>query len=579
MPIQNAEVAQVFNEIADLLEIKGDNPFRIRAYREAARTLAGLPQSVQGMLEENVDLAQLHGIGADLSAKIGEIVASGSCELLEQLRTEMPPLLPKLLSVPGLGPRRVKTLFEVCQVETPEQLLQAALDGRVQAIRGFGPKLEQGIIEALQAQRSKERRFRICDALQMIAPLLRLLREGGAASELEVAGSARRARETVGDLDILACSARPSVLVRQFLGYEGVAQVSAKGRTRASVLLRQGMQVDLRVVPQASFGSALHYFTGSRSHNIALRAIARERGLKLNEYGLHEGKRRIAGASEASVFEALGMAFIAPELRENRGEIAAAQAGTLPRLVTLGDLKGDLHAHTSASDGRSSLREMAHAARQAGLEYLAITDHSRALAMAHGLDADALARQIDAIDALNAQLGAEHAGITLLKGVEVDILEDGSLDLPRSVLARLDVVVAAVHSRFGLDRERQTIRMMRAIDHPCCSVLAHPSGRLLLEREAYAVDMERLIRHAGQRGCCMELNSQPSRLDLDGVHCMMARDEGVLISIDSDAHSVFDFANLRFGIGQARRGWLQAGNVLNTRPLAALRDILRRAQR
>ncbi|HEX7972176.1 MAG TPA: PHP domain-containing protein [Thiobacillus sp.] len=360
--------------------------------------------------------------------------------------------------------------------------------------------------------------------------------------------------------------------MQHFTAYDEVADVISAGATRASVVLKSGLQVDLRVVAQQAYGAALHYFTGSRAHNIAIRRMAQARGLKLNEYGVFRGAERVAGDDEASVYRSVGLPFIPPELRENRGEIEAAHAGRLPALVELPDLRGDLHAHTTATDGHDSLRDMALAAKAQGLEYLAITEHSRRLAMAHGLDPQRLARQCDEIDRLNPELD----GITLLKGIEVDILEDGSLDLPDDVLGRLDLVVGAVHSQFNLSRARQTARILRAMDHPHFSLLAHPSGRLIDRRAPYDVDMLRLIRHARARGCFLELNAHPERLDLLDSQCQMAKEEGVLVSIDSDAHSTFDFSNLKYGVGQARRGWLEKDDVLNTRPLAALRRLLKR---
>ena len=363
--------------------------------------------------------------------------------------------------------------------------------------------------------------------------------------------------------------------MQRFTSFEGVAHVLAQGGTRASVVLNQGMQVDLRVVAAISFGAALHYFTGSKAHNIAVRTLAQERGLKMNEYGVFSGIRRIAGEAEESVFNAVGLSYIEPELRENRGEIAAAQARQLPDLVGLSDLAGDLHVHTKASDGLNNLREMALEAQRRGFSYLGITDHSSRLAVAHGLDAERLSRQMDEIDQLNAEL----QGITLLKGVEADINEDGSLDLPDSILQRLDLVIGAVHSKFALSRERQTERILRAMDHPCFTLLAHPSGRLILERDPYDVDMYRIIQHAKQRGCFLELNAQPSRLDLTDTYCMIAKSEGVVLSVNSDAHSVFDFDDMRFGIGQARRSWLEKPDVLNTRSISQLKSIFAQTRR
>ncbi len=572
--VHNADVAAVFQQIADLLEIEGDNPFRIRAYRNAARMLGTLAPNVQTMVEENRDLKELPGIGPDLAAKIIEIVATGTCALREELRQELPPAIHELLTVPGLGPRRVKTLYDERNIQTLDQLAKAARDGEISTIPGFGKRAEQRILEAVQARLSKARRFRIDTAAQIAESLVSYLRAGGDITRIEVAGSYRRRQDTVGDLDIVASSARPVRLLDRFVSFGDAANVQSHGTTRASVMLRQGIQVDARVVADTSFGAALHYFTGSKAHNIAVRRLAQSRGLKLNEYGVFSAERRIAGETEAGVFKAVGLPFIEPELRENRGEIEAAQAGHLPTLVELSDLKGDLHAHTKASDGRNSLREMALDAQRRGFAYLAITDHSQRLKIAHGLDSAALAKQIDEIDRLNEELN----GITLLKGIEVDINEDGSLDMPDAMLARLDLVVGAVHGKFGLPREKQTERILRAMDHPCFTILAHPTGRMIFERGAYDVDMLRIIRHAKERGCFLELNAQPERLDMTDTCCMAARREGVLVSIGSDAHSTFDLDDLRFGIGQARRGWLEKKDVLNTRSLRELKAILSRSR-
>jgi len=572
MPVHNADITAIFEEIADLLEIEGANLFRIRAYRNAARILGDLSKEARVLVERGDDLTRLPGIGVDLAAKISEIVSSGHCSLLERLRRELPPAITELLKIPGLGPKRVKALYHDLNVQTVEQLQRAAQDGRIRALHGFGEKTEQNILQAVQAHASQSRRFKLATAAQYAETLRASLQAIPGVQQVTVAGSFRRMRETVGDLDILVTATPESQVMQRFTAYDEVAEVFSAGETRASILLKCGMQVDLRVVAQQSYGAALHYFTGSKAHNIAIRRIAQQLGLKVNEYGVFRGAQRIAGDSEESVYRAVGLPYIPPELREDRGEIEAARAGRLPKLVELSDLKGDLHAHTKASDGHDTLREMALAAEAMGLEYLAITEHSRRLTVAHGLDPLQLARQCDEIDRLNAQLD----GITLLKGIEVDILEDGSLDLPDTVLERLDLVVGAVHSRFDLSRAKQTERILRAMDHPHFTLLAHPSGRLIEKREPYDVDMLRIIRHAKQRGCFLELNAHPERLDLLDSHCQSAREEGVLVSIDSDAHSTFDFANLRYGVGQARRGWLEKTDVLNTRPLAALRKLLRR---
>lgn len=570
MPFSNADAAAVFNEIADLLEVQGGNAFRVRAYRNAARTLADLGRSVKEMLEAGEDLDALPGIGKDLAGKIAEIVATGSCAQLDSLRKEVPPGITELLQLPGIGPKRVQALHRALGVRSLADLRSAAEQQRIRTVRGFSRDGERRILEAVIARLKTERRVPLASAAQVAAALVADLRTVPGVLQAEVAGSLRRRRDTVGDIDLLVSTQGDSPVMERFTQGTGVKRVLAKGRTRASIVLANELQVDLRAVPRASFGAAWLYFTGSKAHNIVLRRQAQDAGLKLNEYGLFRDARRIAGDTEASVYRAVGLPWMEPELREDRGEFEAARDGRLPHLVRLQDLRGDLHAHTSASDGRDSLRAMADAAAQRGLGYLAITEHSRRLTVAHGLDAQRLARQIDLIDELNEQL----SGITLLKGIEVDILEDGELDLPDGVLKRLDLVVGAVHQHFELPAARQTQRLLRAMDHPHFSILAHPTGRLLGEREPCAFDLERVLRHARERGCFMELNGQPARLDLDDHACRLAREIGVLVSIASDAHSTLEFGNLEWGIGQARRGWLEPQHVLNTRPPAEIRRLL-----
>lgn len=575
MPVHNADIARIFEEIADLLEISDANPFRVRAYRNAARLVGELQLDVVATLAKGARLPKLPGIGADLDARIREIAATGRCAALERLRQSLPSAITELLHVPGLGPKRVKALYHELDVQTLPQLYKAAREGRIRALPGFGEKTEANILQAAGAHLAQPRRFKLAVAAQYADALVAYLRQTPGVRECVAAGSLRRMRETVGDIDILATATAGSAVTARFLGYPEVKDVLASGPTRSSVMLKAGLQVDLRVVPPESYGAALHYFTGSKAHNIALRRIAQEAGLKLNEYGVFRGARRIAGDTEASVFAAVGLPWIPPELREDRGEIDAARAGKLPRLVELADLRGDLHAHTKWTNGHHSVREMATAAAARGLAYLAITDHSRRLTVAHGLDPQRLARQREEI----ARAGAGLAGLTLLAGVEVDILDDGALDLPDAALAGLDVVIAAVHSRFDLPRERQTERILRALDHPAVSLLAHPLGRLIDRREPYDVDMPRIIRKAKARGCHLELNAHPERLDLLDTHCRMAKDEGVLVSVNSDAHSAPEFDDLKFGIGQARRGWLERGDVLNTRGIAEVRRLLARKGR
>lgn len=572
MPSHNADIAAVFEEIANLLEIEGANPFRIRAYRNAARTVGELSTEAYVLLKKNEDLTGLPGVGRDLAAKIKEIVTTDHCSLLDRLRTELPPAVTELLKVPGLGPKRVRHLYHDLDVQTVEQLYCAARDGRIRALPGFGEKTELNILQAVEAHADQISRFKLAVAAQYAEALRSFLAALPGVRDVTVAGSYRRMRETVGDLDIVVTAKSASAIMRRFIGYDEVVETRAVGGTRASVILKCGMQVDLRVVAEESYGAALHYFTGSKAHNIALRYIAQKKGLKINEYGVYSGKTRIAGETEESIYRAVGLSYIPPELRENRGEIEASRARKLPVLVERGDLRGDLHVHTKATDGHNTLREMALAGKSQGLEYLAITDHSRQMRLARGLDPLRLARQCEEIDALNEEL----EGITLLKGIEVDILEDGSLDLPDHVLGRLDLVLGAVHSKFELSSARQTQRILRAMEHPHFTMLAHPSGRLIQQRPPYDVDMPRIIREAGRRGCFLELNAQPERLDLFDTYCHMAKEEGVLVSINSDAHSTFEFDNLRFGVGQARRGWLEKQNVLNTRSLQELRALIAR---
>jgi DNA polymerase (family 10) len=575
VPVHNADIARIFEEIAELLELEDANPFRVRAYRNAARVVGEQRFDIAERLAKDEALPKLPGIGKDLSAKIKEIAASGTCALRERLAKRAPAGITELLHLPGLGPKRVRTLNRELEVHSLAQLVRAAKDGRLRTLSGFGAKTEKSLLDAALAQLGTTKRFKLAVAGEYAKSLVAHLEKTRGVKNVAVAGSYRRMKETVGDLDLLVTAdteGAAQAAMQRFVAYGEVKKVLAQGATRASVVLASGLQVDLRVVPSESAGAALHYFTGSKAHNIALRRMAQAKKLKVNEYGVFRGERRIAGETEESVYAVFGLPWIPPELREDQGEIEAARQGGLPKLVALEDLKGDLHAHTKATDGRNSLEDMAQAAQARGFTYLAITEHSRRVTVAHGLDPQRLARQVAAIDALNAKL----KGITLLKGIEVDILEDGALDLPDSALEPLDLVVGAVHSRFKLSRARQTERILAAMDSPFLSILAHPSGRLIDAREPYDVDMLAIVRKARSRGIALELNAHPERLDLTDVHCHMAKDEGVPVCVNSDAHSVDDFDNLRYGIGQARRGWLEKGDVLNTRPLAALKKFLAR---
>jgi len=570
--IHNSEIAALFDRLADLLEIEGENPFRVRAYRNAARFIADYPKPMVELIREGQDLSKLPGVGKAIAEKIHTIVDTGELPQLEAAKSRVPEALSLLMHVRGLGPKRVKTLYQTLEVRSPEDLKRAVRTGKVRNLEGFGEKTEHLIEEGLRHLSASERRTRLLAAEQVAETLLAYLRDVEGVRRATLAGSYRRRRDSVGDLDILVTCAKGAPVMARFARYEEVDEVVSQGETRSTVLLRSGLQVDLRVVPEASYGAALQYFTGSKAHNVAIRKIAAKKGLKLNEYGVFKGEKRVAGKSEKEVYASVGLPYIEPELRENRGEIETAARGDLPRLVELAQIRGDLHCHTKASDGHDTLETLAKAAAAHRYEYLAITDHTKRVSVAHGLDARRLRRQMNAIDRLNEKLD----GLVLLKSAEVDILEDGSLDLPDDVLHDLDITIGAVHYGFGLSRSKQTERVLRAMDHPCFHILAHPTGRLLGEREGYDINLERVIEAAGERGCFLELNAQPSRLDLSDNNCKLAKEMGVKVAVSTDAHRGTDLEFMRLGIYQARRGWLERHDVLNTRSLAQLRRLLRR---
>lgn len=569
--MENLAIARVLAEIGDLLEIRNDNPFKIRAYRTAAETIAHTAERVADL--SPADLLRLPGIGRDLAAKIAELVAAGSMAYHRELLQEFPPTILDLLNLPGVGPKTVALLFRELDIRTRDDLETAARAGRLRALKGMGAKKEAQVLKALEERSSVAGRRLLAEAHDAAAALVGALREHAPEADIAPVGSLRRGCETCGDLDILAAGAPPSVM-EAFTSYRLIERILARGETKSSVLLRGGFQTDLRLVPRDSLGAALQYFTGSKAHNIALRDRAIQRGLKLNEYGLYRvaDGRLVAGASEEAVYEALGLAFVPPELRENRGEIAAAEAQTLPRLVTLQDLRGDLHMHTTATDGRADAETMARAARAAGLGYIAITDHSRALAMANGLDEHGALEQARRLRDLNRRL----EGITLLAGIECDIRPDGTLDLSWDCLAQLDIVIASVHGAFNQEEGQMTDRVLRALECPWVDVLGHPTGRLILKREGYRLNLERVIAAAAAQGVALEINSQMDRLDLDEHHARLARDRGTRLVVDSDAHSPAALGNLRWGVTVARRAWLTPADVLNTRPLDELRATLRR---
>jgi DNA polymerase (family 10) len=571
--VENVDVARLFQEVADLLELRGDNPFRIRAYRTAARTIEAMPRRLAEICaHDGKSLAELPGIGKDLAGKILDLIHSGHLDVLEELLAEIPKGLIDVMTVPGLGPKRAKAIHDVLDVSTLQALEHAARAGKLHTVRGIGAVIEQRVLEALAHRPAESGRILLSEADALVAPLLEHLRGTPGLVRLEVAGSVRRRRETIGDLDLLAATERASELADRFLAYPDFAKILAHGETRCAGELRRGLQVDLRIVAPESFGAALYYFTGAKAHTIAVRAIARKRKLKINEYGVFRGTRRIAGATEEDVFASVGLPYIAPELRENRGEIEAARAGALPELLELADLRGDLQMHTTTTDGRSTLREMVAAAGALGHAYIAITEHTEVLKMTRGLDRKGLLAQRRAI----AHLNERHEKPVVLWGAEVDILEDGTLDLDDATLAELDLVLVSVHTHLEMPRPAMTDRILRAIRHPRVHVFGHPTSRLLGKRAPTAVDMERVIAAAADTGVLLEINAQPDRLDLDDVYARAARDAGVGLVISTDAHHVDELRYLRYGVDVARRAWCEAKHVVNTLTLGALRTRLRR---
>ncbi|MFN7962688.1 MAG: DNA polymerase/3'-5' exonuclease PolX [Thermoanaerobaculia bacterium] len=581
--MDNASLARHLDELADLLEIRGDNPFRIRAYRNAVRTVEAEAIPFSRLLEEGRDLTELPGIGKEMAAHLRELVETGRLALLEQLGEEIPLSLLELMRLPGVGPKKAKKLWQELGITTVEALETAARAGQIADLEGFGAKSQAKILAGIADYRQHTARFRIDQADRMVEPLLAHLRKARGLERLEVAGSWRRRKETVGDLDLLAVAQDSAPVIAAFTSYSGVARVESAGETRSTVVLESGLQVDLRVIPRESFGAALVYFTGSKEHNIELRKRAVARHLKLNEYGIFrlppgsdetdEDPRsglRLPSEEEAAIYAAVDLRWVPPELRENRGEIAAAEEGKLPELLRLEDLQGDLQMHSTWSDGKNTLEEMVAACAARGYRYMAITDHSKALAMTGGLDAKRLREQWREV----AEIAERHPGIRILRGQEVDILADGSLDAEEEILAELDVVLVSVHSRFELPAAEQTRRVLKAIAHPQVNVLAHPTGRLINQRKPIELDLDEVLHACQEHRVVVELNAAPERLDLKDTQLMLARKLGVPIVISTDAHSVKGLEMMRYGVEQARRAWLEPRDVLNTRPLNEVLEVL-----
>jgi DNA polymerase (family 10) len=573
--MDKTRVAAILNEIGTLLELQGENPFRANAYHNAARAI----EQLEGSLEELVAqkrLGEIKGIGESMQEKITALVTTGRLPFYEELRARFPPGLLDLLRIPGLGPKKAKVLFEQLAIDSLEKLRQACQSGKVAELKGFGLKTQQKILEGLEFLDRTGKRYLLSEAQEMAERVLRQLRDLPGVKRGEICGSVRRRKETIGDLDILVSSDDPEPVMEAFVRLPEVAQVAARGPTKSSVVLENGIGCDLRVVSDRQFPFALHYFTGSKEHNIAMRARAQSYGLKLNEYELAGPRRSIPCKEESDIFAALDMDYIPPELRENTGEIEAAANHCLPQLLETKDLRGTFHVHTDWSDGAASLEEMALAAKKLGLKYLGIADHSQSLTVANGLSPQRVRQQLAEIDALNRRL----TGIRLLKGTECDILPDGSLDYDDALLSRFDYVIASVHSHFHQSPEEMTQRLIRALSHPKVLMLGHPTGRLLLRREGYKVDLDQVLKAAAQHDKMIEINANPYRLDLDWIHCKHAKALGVKLVINPDAHAPAELRFLQYGVDVARRGWLSPSDVFNTLPLSqVLRRLHRPAQR
>ena len=584
--MENLDVARALTLLADLLEIQGANPFRIRAYRNAVNTVNGLSRPLHAMVEAGEDLTELPGIGDNVAAHIEELLATGSIDRLREVEAEIPRSLVELVRLEGVGPKKAKKLFDELDVESIDDLETQIDAGAVEDLEGFGKKSVEKIRRAIERHRRHTGRFRLDEVEKLIAGLLEQLGRAPGLERLEVTGSFRRRKETIGDVDLLVqCEGDGTPVVEHFAAFEGAARAEAAGPTKGSIVLGSGLQVDLRVVPARSFGAALVYFTGSKDHNVNIRTRAVREGLRVNEWAVFRvpedadadelGKddgERLAGETEEDVYAALGMAWVPPVLRENRGEVEAALARELPELVTLDDIRGDLQMHSTWSDGKASIEEMARACAERGYEYLAITDHSQAMAMVQGLTPERAREQWKELDEVRERV----TEIEILRSAEVDILGDGSLDMPDEILDELDLVVISVHSFMDLDKKTMTERVLRAMAHPAVDVLAHPTGRQLGRREPFSLDVEAVLEAAAELSVAVELNANPRRLDLSDVHVHRAKELGVPVVISTDAHSPRGLDDMRFGVDQARRGWLSAADVLNTRSVEALRKWLAR---
>lgn len=572
--MKNQEVAKIFNDIADLLEIKGENPFRIRAYRRAAQNIEGLTKDVAETPKD--ELIKVPGIGQDLAGKIEEYVKTGRLQFYEDLKKEVPEGLSALLSVPSLGPKTAKLLFERLKIKDIETLEQLAREHKLIGLPGIKEKTEENILKGIEMLKRRMERQPLGKVLPIANNILEHLRKNAPVKELSLAGSLRRWKDTIKDIDILATSENPREAMNAFVHLPHVKDVLAHGPTKSSIIIHEGLQVDLRVVEEDSFGAALAYFTGSKAHNIRLREMAMKLGLKINEYGIFREKdeKKLGGREEEDIYRILGLPYISPELREDTGEVDAAMAGRLPNLVELDDIKGDLHVHSKWSDGSHDFEELIDEARKRGYEYIAITDHSKGLGIARGLNAERLMEEKKEIDVINKRL----RGFRLIAGIEVDIRSDGHMDLPDDVLKKMDIVVASIHSGFRQNREQLTKRLVSAMRNPYVSIIAHPTGRLIGERDAYDVDMNEVLKVAKETGTAIEINAYPLRLDLNDVYAKMSKEIGVPIVISTDTHIANQFDYMAYGVSIARRGWLEKADVLNTMGYDSLRKALKKVK-
>lgn len=564
--MKNQEIAKIFDDIADILEIRGDNPFRIRAYRRASQNIERYPRDV-GRIDEE-ELHTIPGIGKDLADKVREFTDTHRLAFYDELKQQVPPGLIQMLKIPGLGPKKVKLFYEKFRIRNIDTLETMAKKGKLRNLPGIQARTEENLLRGIALVRRHSERRPIGDVLPVAEDIIRSLRETASVKNLELAGSLRRWKETIKDIDILATSGKPKELMRAFTRLPDIQEIIMSGPTKSSVLIRDGIQVDLRVIDDNAYGSALAYFTGSREHNIRLREMAQKKGLKINEYGVFRAKtgRKISGRTESDVYRSLGLPYIAPELREDNGEIEASAAGTLPELITLSDISGDLHVHSDDSDGSHGIPELVDAARAKKYRYIALTDHSKGLGIAGGMSIEEILGQHKRIQEINKRL----SGFRLLSGVEVDIRSDGTLDYPDDVLRKLDLVVASIHSGFHQPQKKITMRLTAAMNNPHVSVIAHPTGRLIGERDGYDVDMEEFLRTASETGTAVEINAYPLRLDLSESFARKAGEMGIPLVISTDTHVLYQFGFMKYGIGIARRGWLEARDVLNTYPYKSL---------